>query len=171
MPTLCILSPSIFYYPKGWAAPSFVQCTGQHLKASEQAQKGTSPRKIMWQSKTHVRVIPVVTLIRTDTTLDHSQKAEKVCTTSAQIISRHFMHANVLHFEMFIYFLKFNVGALGPAKIEKSHCCVPLTATFSKRRKIGASWSERCDAYISTFKFLAKVVMQTCCIFWIAFLT
>ena len=30
-------------------------------------------------SKSPVGDIPVVTLIRTDTTLDHSQKAEKVC--------------------------------------------------------------------------------------------
>ena len=33
-----------------------------------------------------------------------------------------------------------------PQKLRKSHWCVPFTATFSKRRKIGASWSERCDA-------------------------
>ena len=33
----------------------------------------------------------------------------------------------------------------GPQKFRKSHWCVPFTATFSKRRKIGASWSERCD--------------------------
>ena len=32
-------------------------------------------------SKSPVGDISVVTLIRTDTTLDHSQKAEKVCTT------------------------------------------------------------------------------------------
>ncbi len=37
---------------------------GQHVRAPERAQGGTAP-----------------TLIRTDTTLDHSQKAEKVCTT------------------------------------------------------------------------------------------
>ena len=36
-------------------------------------------RKIGVTSKTPVGVISVVTLIRTDTTLDHSQKAEKVC--------------------------------------------------------------------------------------------
>ena len=30
-------------------------------------------------------------------------------------------------------------------KFRKSHWCVPFTATFSKRRKIGALWSERCD--------------------------
>ena len=34
-------------------------------------------------SKTPVGVISVVTLIRTDTTLDHSQKAEKVCWSSS----------------------------------------------------------------------------------------
>jgi len=35
----------------------------------------------------------------------------------------------------------------GPQKFRKSHWCVPFTATFSKRRKIGASWSERCDGW------------------------
>ena len=40
----------------------------------------TSPqRKIDVTSKSPVGDISVVTLIRTDTTLDHSQKAEKVC--------------------------------------------------------------------------------------------
>ena len=34
-----------------------------------------------------------------------------------------------------------------PQKLGKSHWCVPFTATFSKRRKIGASWSERCDGH------------------------
>ena len=36
------------------------------------------PRKIVVTSKSPVGDISVVTLIRTDTTLDHSQKAEKV---------------------------------------------------------------------------------------------
>ena len=32
-----------------------------------------------------------------------------------------------------------SVGAQkAPQKLMKSHCCVPFTATFSKRRKIGA---------------------------------
>ena len=35
--------------------------------------------KIRVTSKSPVGDISVVTLIRTDTTLDHSQKAEKVC--------------------------------------------------------------------------------------------
>ena len=37
------------------------------------------------------------------------------------------------------------VGAWAPQKLRQSHWCVPFTATFSKRRKIGALWSERCD--------------------------
>ena len=45
-----------------------------------QASSERSPhRKIDVTSKPPVGGISVVTLIRTDTTLDHSQKAEKVC--------------------------------------------------------------------------------------------
>ena len=51
----------------------------QHMKAPEQAREDTSPAKIDVTSKSPVGDISVVTLIRTDTTLDHSQKAEKVC--------------------------------------------------------------------------------------------
>ena len=50
----------------------------QHLRAPEQAREDTSPEKIDVTSKSPVGDISVVTLIRTDTTLDHSQKAEKV---------------------------------------------------------------------------------------------
>ena len=50
----------------------------QHSRALEQALRDTSPRKINVTSKSPVGDISVVTLIRTDTTLDHSQKAEKV---------------------------------------------------------------------------------------------
>ena len=49
----------------------------------EQAQKITTKPKINVTSKSPVGDISVVTLIRTDTTLDHSQKAEKVCRASA----------------------------------------------------------------------------------------
>ena len=48
------------------------------MKAPEQAREDTSPAKIDVTSKSPVGDISVVTLIRTDTTLDHSQKAEKV---------------------------------------------------------------------------------------------
>ena len=50
----------------------------QHMKAPEQAREDTSPAKIDVTSKSPVGDISVVTLIRTDTTLDHSQTAEKV---------------------------------------------------------------------------------------------
>ena len=55
----------------------------QHMKAPEQAKvkevKTLPPQqKIDVTSKSPVGDISVVTLIRTDTTLDHSRKAEKV---------------------------------------------------------------------------------------------
>ena len=52
----------------------------QHVKASERAHEDTSPATIDVTSKSPVGDISVVTLIRTDTTLDHSRKAERVCT-------------------------------------------------------------------------------------------
>ena len=51
---------------------------GQHMKAPEQAREDTSPAQIDVTSKSPVGDISVVTLIRTNTTLDHSRKAEKV---------------------------------------------------------------------------------------------
>ena len=50
----------------------------QHARSPEQAQYASSPVKNHVTSKSPVGDISVVTLIRTDTTLDHSQKAEKV---------------------------------------------------------------------------------------------
>ena len=50
----------------------------QHMKAPEQAREDTSPAKIEVTSKSPVGDMSVVTLRRTDTTLDHSQKAEQV---------------------------------------------------------------------------------------------
>ena len=49
------------------------------MKAPEQAREDTSPAKIDVTSKSPVGDMSVVTLIRTDPALDHSQKAEKVC--------------------------------------------------------------------------------------------
>ena len=67
------------YYPEGCAAPSFVPCQCNTRECLSKL-KATSPqRKIDVTSKSPVGDISVVTLIRTDTTLDHSQKAEKVC--------------------------------------------------------------------------------------------
>ena len=56
----------------------------RHARVSEQARENISPRKIDVTSKPPVGGISVVTLIRTDTTLDHSQKAEKVCRQDAR---------------------------------------------------------------------------------------
>ena len=50
----------------------------QHMEAAEPAREDTSPAKIDVTSKSPVGDISVVTLIRIDTTLDHSQKGEKV---------------------------------------------------------------------------------------------
>ena len=65
-------------YPEGCAALGEVPCQGNARRGRKQAYEPTSPRKIDVTSKFPVGNIPVVTLIRTDTTLDHSQKAEKV---------------------------------------------------------------------------------------------
>jgi hypothetical protein len=67
----------------------------QHSQAFEQAQKDTAPRKINVTSKSPVGDISVVTLIRTDTTLDHSQKAQKVC-ISMSIDSQTVCNAHML---------------------------------------------------------------------------
>ena len=65
-------------YPNGCAAPGDVQgqcnARGPLSKLEETPPQG----KIDVTSKSPVGDISVVTLIRTDTTLDHSQKAEKV---------------------------------------------------------------------------------------------
>ena len=50
----------------------------QHARSPGQAQCASFPNKNHVTSKSPVGDISVVTLIRTDTTLDHSQKAEKV---------------------------------------------------------------------------------------------
>jgi|APCry1669188879_1035177.scaffolds.fasta_scaffold09083_2 hypothetical protein len=63
-----------------WWARSGWLCAmpAQRLRVSEQARANTSPSKNSVTSKSPVEDIPVVTLIRTDTTLDHSQKAKTV---------------------------------------------------------------------------------------------
>ena len=49
-----------------------------------------------------------------------------------------------------------------PQKLCESHWCVPFTATFSKRRKIGALWSERCDDQPRNFPFLRRNLNLHC---------
>ena len=65
-------------YPKGCAAPGNVQCQCNTLEPLSKLERTSPQRKINVTSKSPVGDISVVTLIRTDTTLDHSQKAEKV---------------------------------------------------------------------------------------------
>ena len=66
-------------YPEGCAASGQVPCQC-NTRGSLSKLKRTPPQtKINVTSKSPVGDISVVTLIRTDTTLDHSQKAEKVC--------------------------------------------------------------------------------------------
>ena len=64
--------------PKG--VPHLALCSARATRGwpASKLAKPTPQRKIGVTSKTPVGVISVVTLIRTDTTLDHSQKAEKV---------------------------------------------------------------------------------------------
>ena len=59
---------------------------GQHSRVLEQAQSSISPRKIVVTCKSPVGDISAVTLIRTDTTLDHSQKAEKLWFCKLQLL-------------------------------------------------------------------------------------
>ena len=72
-----LIHPSCKCYPKGCAATRESAGLVQHMKAPEQAQKKTSPRNINVTSKSSVGDISVVTLIRTDTTLDHRQKGRE----------------------------------------------------------------------------------------------
>ena len=65
-------------YPEGCAAPGFVPCQCNTRRLLSKLEKTLPRRKINVTSKSPVEDISVVTLIRTDTTLDHSQKAEKV---------------------------------------------------------------------------------------------
>ena len=66
-------------YPKGYAAPGVVRCQCNMRESPSKLKRMSPHRKIVVTSKSPVGDISVVTLIRTDTTLDHSPKAEKVC--------------------------------------------------------------------------------------------
>ena len=66
-------------YPKGCAGTGSVPCQ-HHTREGMGKPKSTSPQQNIGVTMySPVGEKPVVTLIRTDTTLDHSQKAEKVC--------------------------------------------------------------------------------------------
>ena len=82
----------------------------------EQAQANTSPSKINVTIKSPVGDISVVTLIRTDTTLDHSEKAGKVCTIMYGEISG-CINKNTRH-------AKRRLKSYNPM------CCIKLRASF-----------------------------------------
>ena len=66
-------------YPKGFATlGESAMLRRQVRRATGKPREHRSPRKIDVTGKLAVASVSVVTLIRTDTTLDHSQKAEKV---------------------------------------------------------------------------------------------
>ena len=66
-------------YPKGFATLGKSAMLRRQVRRAMGKPRGhRSPRKIDVTGKLTVASVSVVTLIRTDTTLDHSQKAEKV---------------------------------------------------------------------------------------------
>ena len=73
-------------YPEGCAAPGEVPCQCNTRGFLSKLKKTPPQIKINVTSKSPVGDISVVTLIRTDTTLDHSQKAEKVCWMSTSYV-------------------------------------------------------------------------------------
>lgn len=74
-----LVDPQVF----GCAAPGIVPGQGNTQECLSKLKTASPQRKIGVTSKSPVGDISVVTLIRTDTTLDHSQKAEKVWCTRA----------------------------------------------------------------------------------------
>ena len=82
---------------KGGPTPAVVPCWATRAGPSSKLKASLPQRKIGVTSKTPVGVVSVVTLIRTDTTLDHSQKAEKVCSCCVQQLYTNIAtHARVL---------------------------------------------------------------------------
>lgn len=64
--------------PKGVLLPALCHASATRARPLSKLKRIRPQRKINVTSKSPVGDISVVTLIRTDTTLDHSQKAEKV---------------------------------------------------------------------------------------------
>ena len=65
--------------PMGLPHRAKVRCSGDRWAEGSKLTTQNPPRKIIVTRKPPVGGVPVVTLVRTDTTLDLSQKAEKVC--------------------------------------------------------------------------------------------
>ena len=69
----------------GCAATSEVPCQRNTQSGLSKPRDHNPLQKIAVTSRSPVGDVSVVTLIRTDTTLDHSQKAEKVCSLMSQL--------------------------------------------------------------------------------------
>ena len=86
-------------YPEGFATLRESAMQRRQVSRSWASPVNTAPReKLMWHEKLPVGSISVVTLIRTDTTLDHSQKAEKVWKVSNALPSYSAHHKSHKHF-------------------------------------------------------------------------
>ena len=109
------LLSAVACYPKGCAAPGFVPCQCNTRGPLSKLERTPPQRKINVTSKSPVGDISVVTLIRTDTTLDHSQKAEKVWWSS---------------------------GGLGPPITQLNHPCVWQVLFYHFQQSAGLSWSD-----------------------------
>ena len=124
---------STICYPKGWAAPGNVPCQCNSWRALSKL-KGTLPqRKIDVTSKSPVGDISVVTLIRTDTTLDHSQKAEKVWCLKAGNLMRHFKKCNHIISRLpnsLSSRFCFNLSSGLPSHLSCSFCCFAKSFCF-----------------------------------------
>ena len=75
---LFAMDATLSCYPEGYAAPSKVPCQCNMRRSPSKLKRTLPQAKIDVTSKSPVGDISAVTLIRTDTALDHSQEAEKV---------------------------------------------------------------------------------------------
>ena len=92
-------------------------------RATGKPREHRSPRKIDVTGKLAVASVSVVTLIRTDTTLDHSQKAEKVWSTACR--RPHYAAANRTR--------RVQTGTIGSKISETKHLEEILRAARSRR--------------------------------------
>ena len=103
----------------------------QHMRTPKQAQRATSPINSHATSKSPVGDISAVTLVRADTTLDHSQKAGKVnMLTAAAIAHSALQHQLVL--------------LIPPAVLASHSHCVPSLPAARRRALPGQQSQAHC---------------------------
>ena len=122
-------------YPKGCAAPGNVQGQCNALGSLSKLKRTPTQRKMNVTSKSPVGDISVVTLIRTDTTLDHSQKAEKVCSDPSnwpsvgqrQVRGNSFTKGGIHKIRRLVRLSLWMLGARCPLKNSGSHIDASLS--------------------------------------------